>query len=335
MEYLGAFREHTLTAPIYYLFDPTQRIYFPYLATSLLIAMVLTILESRREAAEKAAKGEQADPPVGALRKIFPKSVYTHRSAVADYFYFYSNAILYTFIMAPVLYIFGAVASRTYGLLVSTFGPVAIVGESSTLLSLAYSLLLVLAFDLALFLSHMLQHVFPFLWNFHKVHHSAEVLTPVSVYRMHPVDDLLSFIFTGVFSGIADAFFRYFVFRNVSMSVVGNVNLFLFVFYVASYHLRHSHIWFSYGPALSRIFISPAQHQIHHSKAKRHWDKNFGFIFAFWDWIFGSLYVPKKRERIEFGIGDGSEKEFSNFIMLYWIPFRDSFRLLRKSFKKK
>src|SRR6202007_289044 len=44
--------------------------------------------------------------------------------------------------------------------------------------------------------------------------------------------------------------------------------------------LRHSHIGFSfYG--LERFLLSPKQHHLHHSINQKHWDKNFGFMFAF------------------------------------------------------
>ncbi len=47
-----------------------------------------------------------------------------------------------------------------------------------------------LAFDLGGFVWHFLTHRVQVLWAFHRVHHSAEVLTPISNYREHPVDSL-------------------------------------------------------------------------------------------------------------------------------------------------
>jgi sterol desaturase/sphingolipid hydroxylase (fatty acid hydroxylase superfamily) len=93
-------------------------------------------------------------------------------------------------------------------------------------------------------------HRIPVLWEFHKVHHSAEVLTPISLYRAHPVDT-----------------------------------------------------WFSFGSAVEHFIISPAQHQIHHSADPRHFNRNFGSEFALWDWIFGTLYIPRRREDLILGLG--------------------------------
>jgi sterol desaturase/sphingolipid hydroxylase (fatty acid hydroxylase superfamily) len=87
-------------------------------------------------------------------------------------------------------------------------------------------------------------------------------------------------------------------------------------------------VWFSYGPLLSKLFISPAQHQIHHSSARKHWDKNFGFIFAFWDLFFRSLYVPKEREELTFGLGEGRQEDiqYRSVTALYLLPFKKAYR---------
>jgi creatinine amidohydrolase/Fe(II)-dependent formamide hydrolase-like protein len=159
------------------------------------------------------------------------------------------------------------------------------------------------------------------LWEFHKVHHSAQVLTPVTAYRMHPVDDLLSMSMAGLLAGGAQGVFNFLQPDNPGPVMVLGLNALLFGFYLAGYNLRHSHIWLSYGPVLGRIFISPAQHQIHHSKAPRHLDKNFGFIFAFWDGCFGSLYLPRGKENIDIGLTNREDEEYSSIRRLYFLPF--------------
>jgi Fatty acid hydroxylase superfamily len=50
----------------------------------------------------------------------------------------------------------------------------------------ATMLLVFLAVEFGYWLSHWLMHTIPALWEFHKVHHSAEVLTPLTEWRQHP-----------------------------------------------------------------------------------------------------------------------------------------------------
>jgi hypothetical protein len=182
----------------------------------------------------------------------------------------------------------------------------------------------VLAMDLGLFLAHYLQHRVPVLWEFHKVHHSAQVLTPLTAYRMHPVDDVLAMSLSGLFAGVVLGTFNFLQPGNAGAATVLGLNAALFLYYASGYNLRHSHVWLSYGSVLSRVFISPAQHQIHHSKAPQHFDKNFGFIFAFWDVWFGSLYVPRAKEHIEVGLPDREDEAYSSVLALYLLPFKRS-----------
>src|SRR5690606_24355142 len=91
---------------------------------------------------------------------------------------------------------------------------------------------------------------------------------------------------------------------------------------------RHSHIWLNYPEWLSHIFISPAQHQIHHSTEVRHFDKNLGLIFAFWDKLFGTLYVPKGYEKFSFGINKKKPNPFNNVWDMYVQPFRGAWQLV-------
>ena len=108
-----------------------------------------------------------------------------------------------------------------------------------------------------------------------------------------------------------------------------NVNAGIFAFYLIGYNLRHSQIWLSYPRWLSYILISPAQHQIHHSIDKKHWDRNMGLIFAFWDWVFGTLYVPKGYEKLEYGISRDEPNPFNSVVEIYLKPFRMAYDLMR------
>lgn len=73
-------------------------------------------------------------------------------------------------------------------------------------------------------------------------------------------------------------------------------------------------VWLIYkhcGKFWSHIFISPAQHQIHHSLAHKHWDENYGEVFAIWDWAFGTLYVPETIEVLEFAFSTPDGKRIA------------------------
>lgn len=311
-----------LLAPLQHFIDQKERVFLLYLATSFLLALLVQWMETRQR-------------KVKLLSRIIAPEVYTHPSAKVDYLYYIANTILYAFIIGPFQFLGPQISQQVYTLLQKLAVAASLQVQNVSPLTVFFvGLLLTLASDFSTFFAHYLAHRIPWLWEFHKVHHSAEVMTPITVYRMHPVDDIFTLCVGGVIVGALDACVRFYFAPGISPHVLYGVNAALFLFYLTGYHLRHSHVWFSYGPLLSRLLISPAQHQIHHSNARRHWDKNFGFIFSFWDSLFGSLYVPKEKEELTFGLGEGRQEDiqYRSVARLYFLPFKKAaLRLIKRS----
>ncbi|MBV8165944.1 MAG: sterol desaturase family protein, partial [Alphaproteobacteria bacterium] len=165
-------------------------------------------------------------------------------------------------------------------------------------------------------------HHVPLMWQFHKLHHSAEVMTPITVARVHPVEQVFGAATSAVVVGIGTGIAGYFLLEMPQPIEFLGAQVVSVAFMAAGSHLRHSHIWLSWGRTLSHVVISPAQHQIHHSVAPEHWDRNFGFIFALWDWLFGTLYVPRARETIRFGVAGADPALHGTVWAAYVEPFR-------------
>lgn len=196
------------------------------------------------------------------------------------------------------------------------------IGNTSAALTLVFTACTLIAFDFGIFSAHYLQHKVPVLWQFHKVHHSAQVLTPVTLYRMHPIDDLLNGATTVASVGVTQGLFTVITGTTVGQFEFFQVNAFLFVYYFVGYNLRHTHIWLNYPRSLLTLLISPAQHQIHHSSSSVHFDRNFEFVFSFWDRLAGTLYIPDEQEQLTFGLTEDEDKEFDGVLALYFLPFK-------------
>lgn len=303
-----------LTEPFLAFVTPRSRIFWVYLLTSLVPVLIFCALRVR---------GNGRSTIAAWWNTCFPKALVWSESARVDYAYYVINTVFMTTV-------FGVFTISEYEVRTAALAAFADWGVAPTTvfeLPHAASVLIVtvlcgLAVDFGLFLAHYAQHKIPLLWEFHKVHHSAAVLTPITVYRMHPVDDVVVGLSAGVIGGLVQASLQHLVFAGVHDAKILGLNPIFFLSYVCAYHLRHSHFWLGYPAWLSHILISPAQHQIHHSKDQRHYDKNMGFIFAVWDHWFGTLYVPRGRERLEFGLSAHEEREFSSVARLYFLPFR-------------
>lgn len=257
----------------------------------------------------------------GFWRYCFPRAVYTHRSARLDYGFvpLYFMAML-TVVLPLAALTFPWAARGSQWLAGQLLPPALRFSPHALAFKAAYTLLSVLAMDFGVWLAHYLMHRVPLLWEFHKVHHAAEVLTPITSYRKHPVEDLFAISVSGAMSGIVYGLFRSLAATPVSPLMAAGLNVVLFAFYILGFNLRHSHVWLSYGRILHHVLVSPALHQIHHSNDSRHFNRNFGLIFAIWDWMFGTLYIPRGKEPITFGLGPGGQA-YSGVLRLYWLPF--------------
>ena len=310
---------YVVAEPFYYLFSVEQRVYWLYLAMAAVLA-AWVFIHLPPKFVDKSS-GTKQSRLVLFFNFCFPKKVYFHKSARVDYLFFLINRIAFPWLIAPLM--IGAMAMSNLSKSLWAGVPLlpGLLGEADTSDKIFFTLVLLIAMDGAIYLAHYLQHHVAPLWEFHKVHHSAEVLTPVTVYRMHPIDDLLTGSIAGITMGLIIGLFQTLYQEGISWYVVGSLNVGLLAFYLLGYNLRHSHIWLSYNPKISHIFISPAQHQIHHSSHPTHFSKNLGFIFAFWDWIFGTLYVPIKHETIRYGVANENPDKFNAIWKLYLLPF--------------
>jgi sterol desaturase/sphingolipid hydroxylase (fatty acid hydroxylase superfamily) len=303
-----------LRDPFRYPVDVEERIFIGYLGTSLILAVgVYAYLRRNRPDAV----------PRGLFAYLFPKKVYLHKSSIADYQFFLIDRIVFA-LMVPIALVFtGPIIDMTRMTLIRALGPMSNPWDGDALWLMGLSTVSqILLTDFLLFYMHYLFHKVPALWEFHKVHHSAEVMTPVTAYRMHPVEVVFNMNVTALFTGVLLGLFSYLTDGGRSDFQIIGINAIQFIFYVVGFNLRHSHVPLGYGSVLSQVFVSPWMHQVHHSREMRHLDRNMGFIFAIWDRMFGTLYVPKRDEPdFALGLTTGEHVHFHSVAALYFRPF--------------
>jgi sterol desaturase/sphingolipid hydroxylase (fatty acid hydroxylase superfamily) len=236
-------------------------------------------------------------------RALFPKRIVASPSNYADIGYMLFNVFVFGIVFGWAVLTYQAVSNGIIAILVGLFGQPA----PSMLPPLAsravVTVMLFLAYELGYWFNHWLSHRVPLLWEFHKVHHSAEVLTPFTNFRVHPI---YAWVFANILAlstAVANGFANYLFGETTYQYALSDSNIILVVFIHIYVHLQHSHVWISFTGLLGRLFVSPAHHQIHHSKNPAHFNRNYGSCLALWDWMFGTLYVPgKQREKLAFGV---------------------------------
>ena len=291
-------------------------LYWPFLLSTLGIAMIAWRFGHARGAEAQPAGWREF------FRRFFGPALWWHPSACADYRFYLVNAIVFPLLVSPFLFD----EKTIVGLLDAGFGQTAGsagagAAEYGLAAKLTYTLLFFLAYDFGRFAAHGLLHDVPFLWEFHKVHHSAEVLTPITSFRVHPFDLAVMASVPAVTTGVETWMFHRYVHKEIGYYTFLGLHALMWIFNLIG-NLRHWHVWVSYGATLNRWLISPAHHQIHHSAEPRHWGCNRGFELAIWDRLFGTLYVPSNDpETFKMGLGDGTDGRWHSVTRFYLWPF--------------
>lgn len=263
-------------------------------------------------------------------RQLFPRNIWLHPSTLQDLVMTLLTFMVFLYAMHHlVIPQTGMIVSVSLLLKSMMIGQFA--GSAPALVMVAYVLLAIAASDLLYYFSHRLTHEIPILWEFHKVHHSAEVLTPLTIYRIHPLDLWFNQSCRNIGAGIISGIFFYLYPHNSSLMLIVSTHTGIILTHLVFANLRHSHIWISFGPRLEHIFISPAQHQIHHSTNPKHFNKNYGSLLSLWDWAFGSLYVPKEKETLNFGLGKTKDADvYRSTPKMIVVPIIKFFKFLIK-----
>jgi sterol desaturase/sphingolipid hydroxylase (fatty acid hydroxylase superfamily) len=154
---------------------------------------------------------------------------------------------------------------------------------------------------------HRLLHRVSFLWEFHKVHHSAKYMGFATHMRFHWVE-------TVVYKSL----------QFIPLSLVGFSATNFFVVHLISIgigHLNHSNIRWSYG-LIGFLVNNPYMHRWHHQKkiaAKHPHGVNFGISLSVWDYLFKTAYIPTDGENIELGF-EGEDALPKNFVGQLFYP---------------
>lgn len=257
-------------------------------------------------------------------RALFPRHHLTGRSARADWLLTALNHLVFTTgAIATFLGLATLAGSVRLGLAELT-GTAQVLSIAPWAAQAMTTLAAFLAYEFAYYVDHWLKHQVPFLWHFHKVHHTAETLSPLTNFRMHPIDGYMFAALTGLAAGGAIGLCTWLFGAQAVPFEVGAANLILLVFAYLVISLQHTHVWLPFTGRLGRVLLSPAHHQIHHSADPQHYNSNYGSVLALFDNWFGTLRVPAKASpRLRFGVDDLTHDPHSATGLLL-IPVRDA-----------
>ncbi len=236
-------------------------------------------------------------------RALFSRRVLMHRSTFADLAYCVIGLMTLGAILGWAVVSTSWISNGVAALLTSALGNPPQSRAPDWLLNTLRTLALFLAYELGFFVDHTLKHRVPALWELHKAHHSAEVLTPLVNFRVHPLDSLILANNLAVFIGVIGGVAQYALGRKAVSFTLFDQNVLMVLYIYLTAQLQHSEIWIPFTGWWGRMFMSPAHHQLHHSADPAHFNCNMGASLAIWDWLAGSLRMPSiESPRLAFGV---------------------------------
>ncbi len=143
--------------------------------------------------------------------------------------------------------------------------------------------------------THRLLHRVPFLWEFHKVHHSVKEMGFAAHLRFHWMETVV---------------YRTIEYLPLSLIGIGLRDFFVIhIFTLAVGHFNHSNFQINIG-LLKYVFNNPQMHIWHHAKAlpsERGYGVNFGLTLSIWDYLFRTNYIPSDGKDVELGFPGDEE----------------------------
>jgi sterol desaturase/sphingolipid hydroxylase (fatty acid hydroxylase superfamily) len=160
----------------------------------------------------------------------------------------------------------------------------------TTLPTWADWILAVLLLDLWTYTWHRLNHVVPFFWRFHKLHHSDRAMDVTTASRFH----FLEITFSSVL--------RVPILLLVGCSIEQLAVYELVMFGVVQFHHANIGLSPSLDRALRAVIVTPNMHKVHHSVVRAECDSNFSSLFSWWDRLFRTLRLSRNPKAIRFGV---------------------------------
>lgn len=159
----------------------------------------------------------------------------------------------------------------------------------------------VLLLDAWTYVWHRLNHVVPFFWRFHRVHHHDPTMDVTTASRFHTGEIVLSSALRiPILVGLGVHLWELVLYETVMFAVV---------------QFHHANVALPAGldRALRTVIVTPAMHKVHHSRWQPETDSNYSSLFSFWDRIGRSFRLRDDLSTIRFGLDGWDTPDVQSF----------------------
>lgn len=180
--------------------------------------------------------------------------------------------------------------------------------------SLARLLLSLLLLDAWMYAWHRMNHRLPFLWRFHRMHHSDYEMDVTTATRFHLGEHLGG----GTL-------------RLALIPLLGIESFHLMIYetlVVAITMLHHANISLGrWDRPLRCIVVTPDMHKVHHSRLQPETDSNYSTVLSVWDRLFRSFRMRENCLTIQFGLDGYDDPRWQSVSGMLKTPLRNESRV--------
>ena len=167
----------------------------------------------------------------------------------------------------------------------------------------------IVALDGVSWLWHRANHRFEGLWRWHRIHHAERAFQVTTALRFHPGELLLALpvrLAAIALLGITPLGVIAFelCFGVMNLLVHGNVDL--------PRRLEG---------AVSRLFVTPAAHRLHHARSDAYMNSNFGTLFSLFDRAGGTWRAGRPGMQVDTGLPDAEGDGEMGLVRALTAPF--------------
>ena len=220
-------------------------------------------------------------------------------------------------------FIFSFTISGFYHVLQLFFSDVGISEKSLAIIHIAFwpmwlqCLVFFIVLDFVQWITHILLHRIPVLWQFHKVHHSVKEMGFAAHLRYHWMENIL-----------------YKPLKTFGVMILGGFEpeqaYVVHFIAITIGHLNHSNMKISWGP-LKYVLNNPIMHLYHHAYAipEKRFGINFGISLSVWDYLFKTNHIPETEGKVKLGF-PGDEDIPSDFLSQLTYGFKSNRKVKKK-----
>jgi sterol desaturase/sphingolipid hydroxylase (fatty acid hydroxylase superfamily) len=169
--------------------------------------------------------------------------------------------------------------------------------------------LLILIFDAWMYVWHRMNHEIPFLWRFHRMHHTDPEMDVTTALRFHPLELIFSSILrVGWIIALGMRPFDILLYETIMLPII---------------YFHHSNF---YLPAkidrlLRAVIVTPLMHWVHHSDIIKETNSNYGTIFSWWDRLGRTFRLRSDPRTIRYGLENVQSPHWQTIWGMLKTPF--------------